>query len=246
MISAFTTITSTPSFAPLALTLLALLARIYNITGVTTFIGTVGDQEEKEQLAQEEEEMQEALARFAKVDALGLWDDQTEAGRNEVENGIERVEGGYAKNTGLDVGVVVSREEPAKSTRTAPTIAAKQTEQATLANLASSPSTRFQRDSGFSRPASPAPGTLKSTPKVQTVSGQYESKIRSSPLVLPLDESVEPKRAQIAPVAAQQEKKRKMANGDSDRKRPGAAKVMGKKKKKKPRNEIDALFAGLG
>lgn len=80
--------------------------------------------------------------------------------------------------------------------------------------------------------------SVTATPTPATMSARYESKIRSSPLIQPSDELALMKQGQAA--STMSNKKRKLDVIEKDKKR------LGVKKLRKPKNEIDALFAGLG
>ena len=83
-----------------------MLARVYSLLGVTAYLHAIGDAEEQEQQAKEEQEMQEALIKFAEVDAIDLWE-----ANSQVKTAVPK---GHAENISgersSDVGVVVSRK----------------------------------------------------------------------------------------------------------------------------------------
>lgn len=195
--SAFTTLAATPSFAPLSLILLALLARVYKLLGVTAYIHVLGDAEEQEQLARDEQEMQDALAKFAEVDAANLWE------ANNQEN-ITTACGDNELDGTSDIGEVVSRK------------------------------TTIQEDAA----------SLSVSTKKTPVKAIYQSKIRSSPLILSEEESSKPPKTNRNATTELPKIKRKLKIEDSDVTQQSG--ISRKKKKKKSNNAIDALFAGLG
>lgn len=199
--SAFTTLAATPSFAALSLTLLALFARVCSILGVTTLVRAIGDVEEQEQLAKDEQEIQEALAKFAEVDALKLWEDNSRLNKH-----ITRPTGDDSgQNETSDTGVVVSRQKVAYQNSASPSIELKTTQQS------------------------------KKT--------AYKSKITSSPLILSEEDSGNAAKTSKTTTASSI-KKRKLELGDNISRQTSQSTIP--RKKKKPKNEIDALFAGLG
>lgn len=159
----------------------------------------VGDAEEQERLAREEQEMQDALAKFAEVDAASLWamDNQGKTATTRENNELDGTS---------DIGEVVSRKSTTQ-------------EDAARPNVNSS---------------------TKKTP----VKAIYESKIRSSPLILSEEESSRPTTTMRKATADLPNTKRKLKSVDSDARQSSA--MPRKKKKKKSNNAIDALFAGLG
>lgn len=82
--TAFSTLASTPSFSPLALSLLATLARICSLTGITAHLQALGRLVDLRAIDEDEEQLTEALERFAQEDAGELFDpihvDATSAG----------------------------------------------------------------------------------------------------------------------------------------------------------------------
>jgi len=99
------------------------MARLCSILGVTTFIRAIGDVEEQEQLAKEEQEMQEALTKFAEVDASQLWQDD-----NHTIPDPTRLPGDQNVHEELgDTGVVVSRQSAAQANAASPNLEAKTT-----------------------------------------------------------------------------------------------------------------------
>jgi len=177
--------------------LLALLARVYKLLGVTAYIHVLGDAEEQEQLARDEQEMQDALAKFAEVDAANLWE------ANNQEN-ITTACGDNELDGTSDIGEVVSRK------------------------------TTIQEDAA----------SLSVSTKKTPVKAIYQSKIRSSPLILSEEESSKPPKTNRNATTELPKIKRKLKIEDSDVTQQSG--ISRKKKKKKSNNAIDALFAGLG
>jgi len=160
----------------------------------------IGDAEEQEELAREEKEMQDALAKFADVDAASLWEANshektaTAGGNNELDGTS-------------DIGEIVSRK------------------------------TTLQEDAA-------SLGVSISAKKKTPVKAVYQSKIRSSPLILSEEESSKPPKTKRNATAELPKTKRTLKVEDSDATQHSG--ISRKKKKKKSNNAIDALFAGLG
>lgn len=171
----------------------------------------------------EEEEIQAALEKFAQVDAVKIWNSA-----NELQNTPPALPNGSSED---DIGVVVSRDDSAS-------LSTKPTARHGNAPPASSMKPHALESPAGSRSASPI--SIASTDRARPAKVQYQSKIRSSPLsITPHDQD-----------APQGEVKSAHRNGSSGKKRKVAAiddsDLKKSKKKKKPKNAIDALFAGLG
>lgn len=72
--TAFSTLATTPSFSPLALSLLAILARICSLTGITAHLQAFARLEEAKATDEDQEQLTEALERFAQEDAGELFE----------------------------------------------------------------------------------------------------------------------------------------------------------------------------
>lgn len=90
---AFSTLATTPSFSPLALSLLATLARVCSLTGVIAHLQALAHLEGTKATVEDEEQLAEALERFAQEDAQELF-------------GPVQVDASLAEN---DIGVPIKR-----------------------------------------------------------------------------------------------------------------------------------------
>jgi len=176
---------------------------VYSLLGITAYIRAIGDVEEQEQSAREEKEIQEALARFAEVDALELWGGENRA-TNDTATSSSKATGFDNTN---DMGVVISRNTA---------------EQPRLADSTTNVHTQKRLD----KPS-------------------YKSKIRSSPLILSEEEPTRSTEHTSTTPGTPLSKKRKLKLDHGDQKQTSVTSI-DRKRKKRPKNEIDALFAGLG
>lgn len=72
--TAFSSLTATPSFSPLALVLLAILAGVCTLTGITTTLQALAKADEERQARHDEAALGAALEKFANEDAADLFD----------------------------------------------------------------------------------------------------------------------------------------------------------------------------
>lgn len=203
-----------------------MLARIYTTIGITPHLQAKNDQEELQQQAREEEEIQAALAKFAQIDAINMW----HGGSGSRETSATS----YDSINDNDFGVIVSRDNAAaSSTKAVPK----------HQGVSPAMSLNALEKSGQSRSASPALSATTYRPR--PAFAQYESKIRSSPLALTPQVSSRAKMDANPLLSEGRGKKRKTedfkAQGTTSAREPPKK----KKKDKKPKNAIDALFAGL-
>jgi len=180
-----------------------MLARVYSLLGVTAYIHAIGDVEEQEHLAREERQIQEALTKFAELDAVKLW----EADVEEKNATSSRLGNDKKPDSFSDMGVIVSRK------------------------------TTIQKDA--------AHPSINTSAKKMPHKPSYGSKIRSSTLILSEEESGKSTKNPRKVTADLPSRKRKSKFEDGDQQQPSTTSIL-PRKKKKSKNAIDALFAGLG